>query len=543
MMQEYIGKQMKIMLAQLNFTVGDIAGNTQKIQTAISHAAEDLSIDLVIFPELALTGYPPEDLLFQPDFIKVTQQALKTIQNTMPDNITAIIGYPEYDVNYSHTKKIYNSALVLSREKIIVNYRKQCLPNYGVFDEKRYFHPGVTSGLFKLNGVTFALLICEDIWHTQPALDAKALGAECIIVMNASPFTADKYQTRLHLLQKRIADINLPVLYLNHISGQDDLIFDGGSCVFNHSGELCAQANFFKEELLTINLHSLKKIPAIQYSRENQLYDALVFGLKEYVAKNNFTQILVGLSGGIDSALTLAIAADALGRDNIIPVLLPSEYTSELSIKLANLQLNNMGINNNSINLIITNLFKNIIALIPNPSALTSQNLQARLRGLLLMTLSNQTGALLLNTSNKSEIAAGYGTLYGDLCGGYAVLKDIWKTDVYKLAHYRNSLSPANPIFPDEIITRPPTAELAHNQLDTDTLPPYDIVDPILQDYIEHNLSTDAIIKKGFDTKTVHKLIRLLNANEFKRRQTAPGPKVSQRAFTRERRYPITNKF
>lgn len=518
------------LLAQLNFTVGRIEENTQKILACIQKAHQENSANIIIFPELSLSGYPPEDLLLRQDFLNSIQSALAHIIKTMPSNIMAIIGYPELD-----HKKLYNSAAVILNNKLISNHRKQILPNYGVFDEKRYFTAGETATVFEYKNTKFGLTICEDLWHPEPAQAAKKAGAEILLSINASPFHVNKYQRRIEKMRERIAETQLPILYLNHIMAQDDLVFEGGSFALNNQSEIIAQAKFFEEDLLTINLDNTQKITPNIPSSESQLYSALVLGTREYALKNNFKKALLGFSGGIDSALTLSVAIDALGKENIIPVILPSQFTSQLSLELAEKQLKLMGIKHHK-TIPINHLYENYINLLNldiHKHDLTHQNLQARIRGNILMALSNQDNLLLLNTSNKSEIAVGYGTLYGDLCGGYAVLKDVWKTEVFKLAKYKNILA--------DIINREPTAELAPGQFDTDSLPPYEILDPILKFYIEQDFSLEEIVKQGFDEKTIQHIIKLIKYNEYKRKQVAPGPRVTRRAFTRERRYPITS--
>jgi NAD+ synthase (glutamine-hydrolysing) len=516
------------LLAQLNFTVGRIDENAQKILDCITEAHQTNIAQLVIFPELALSGYPPEDLLFREDFLVSVQNALLYIIENMPKNILAVIGYPELD-----HKKVYNSAAVILNKKIIANHRKQILPNYGVFDEKRYFKEGAQATVFEYQNTKFGLTICEDLWHTGPAAMAKKAGAEILISINASPFHVDKYPRRIEKMRERVTETQLPILYVNHMCGQDDLIFEGASFALNKDGDVFAQAKFFEEDLLSVNLDLTHKINTEIPSTESQYYQALVLGTRDYITKNNFKKVLLGFSGGIDSALTLAVAIDALGKDNILPVILPTRYTSELSLELAAEQLKIWGIEKYKI-ISIDEIYQNYLDLLElSQDNLTTQNLQARIRGNILMALANQENLILLNTSNKSEIAAGYGTLYGDLCGGYAVLKDIWKTEVYRLAKYKKILP--------EIIERQPTAELAPGQFDTDSLPPYEILDEILKLYIEQDLGISEITKSGFDETIVKKVIHLVKRNEYKRKQVAPGPRVTRRAFTRERRYPITS--
>jgi len=522
---------LRFCLAQLNFTVGDIQNNTQKIINASLQAKKDKNADVIIFPELALSGYPPEDLLFRKDFLSKIKNALEEIKNNLPQDICAIIGYPEQEGNF-----LYNSVVALNNGKVLANHRKNLLPNYGVFDEKRYFKSGTDTTVFKYKNHTLGLTICEDLWHEGPAQETQKKGAQVLISMNASPFHQGKVEGRIHLMQKRVKETGLPLIYVNHCTGQDDLIFDGSSFILDEKGQCIFQAPFAKDGLFMSD-------EPTYITPENsiaQIYDALVLGVKDYVRKNQFEKVLLGFSGGVDSALTLAIAVDALGGKNVLPVILPSRYTSALSIELAQKQLNLMNLPAQEIS--IEPAFKAFLdsLALKEENTLTVQNLQARTRAILLMALSNQKNALLLNTSNKSEVSVGYSTLYGDLCGAYAVLKDVWKMEVYTLAHYRNTLSS---VIPAEIIQRPPTAELIHGQQDTDTLPPYEILDEILKYYIEEEKSIQEIIKSGFDDALVNKVIKMVKLSEYKRKQSPPGPRISKLAFTRERRYPITTSF
>jgi NAD+ synthase (glutamine-hydrolysing) len=533
---------LRIAVAQFNFLVGDIAGNTQKISAAIQEAKQ-AHAELIVFPELALSGYPPEDLLLRKDFANSISKALKSIQKQSAD-IAIILGYPD-----STPHGIYNAASLMQKQKIITTYHKQCLPNYGVFDERRYFIPGASSGLIKVKGLCIGVLICEDLWYPEPMLSAKQAGAQLIICINASPFDQNKAQERIRAARASIAKTKLPLLYVHGVSGQDDLVFDGGSQAFAANGQLCTHAGFFKEKLwlvdctLSPKLQFLPQSLPAALSIEASIYHALVLAVRDYVDKNHFPGILLGLSGGIDSALVLAIAVDALGKDRVHAVFLPSRYTSSLS-KTITSQLSktlNVHFTTFSIEASFT-AFLTTLGLNPQqpPLGTTSENLQARCRAILLMALSNQSGCLLLNASNKSELAVGYATLYGDMAGGFAVLKDVAKTMVYKLANYRNTCSP---IFPQELLTRAPSAELAENQYDEDTLPPYSQLDPILEMYVEQDKSLADIVAAGFNKDTVQKVIRLVNKNEYKRRQIAVGPRTSLRAFARERRYPITSSF
>ncbi|WP_342147698.1 NAD+ synthase [Rickettsiella endosymbiont of Aleochara curtula] len=531
----------RIAVAQLNFLVGDIKGNTQIILHSIQKAKQD-SVDLLIFPELALSGYPPEDLLLREDFKKPIQHALKIIQEKSTD-LAILLGHPDY-----HAKEIFNAASLIENKKIVSTYHKQYLPNYGVFDETRYFKPGNSNGLFTIKGLRIGILICEDLWYSDPSSELKENGAQLLVCINASPFDYTKPKQRLQVMDARIKETNLPALYVHGISGQDDLVFDGGSQAFDAKGHLVAEAGFFTETLWLVDLKinsSVQFIPQALLPKPTidvAIYKALVLAVRDYVKKNHFPGVLIGLSGGIDSALVLAIAVDALGKDRVHAVFLPSRYTSKVSQEIVQTLVGQL-----RIKLSVFSIEPSFSACLSTlnldpkhpPTGLATENIQARCRAILLMALSNQEGSLLLNCTNKSELAVGYGTLYGDMAGGFSVLKDVSKTRVYQLARYRNQ----DGIFPDLLLTRPPTAELAENQKDEDTLPPYTQLDPILELYIEQDKSIDAIVKAGFAKKTVQKVINLVNKNEYKRRQLAPGPRITPRAFGRERRYPITSGF
>ena len=531
----------RIAVAQLNFLVGDIKGNTQIILDSIQKAKQ-ASVDLLIFPELALCGYPPEDLLLREDFKSQIKHALKIIQEKSTD-IAILLGHPDYSA-----KGIYNAASLMENKKIISTYHKQYLPNYGVFDETRYFKPGNSNGLFTIKGLRIGILICEDLWYSDPSSKLKENGAQLLVCINASPFDYTKPKQRLQVMDARIKETNLPALYVHGISGQDDLVFDGGSQAFDAKGHLVAEAGFFTETLWLVDLKinsSVQFIPQALLPKPTidvAIYKALVLAVRDYVKKNHFPGVLIGLSGGIDSALVLAIAVDALGKDRVHAVFLPSRYTSKVSQEIVQTLVGQL-----RIKLSVFSIEPSFSACLSTlnldpkhpPTGLATENIQARCRAILLMALSNQEGSLLLNCTNKSELAVGYGTLYGDMAGGFSVLKDVSKTRVYQLARYRNQ----DGIFPDLLLTRPPTAELAENQKDEDTLPPYTQLDPILELYIEQDKSIDDIVKAGFAKETVQRVINLVNKNEYKRRQLAPGPRITPRAFGRERRYPITSGF
>jgi NAD+ synthetase len=529
----------KFTLAQLDFIVGDLEKNAEKILSAVKTAKIKHQTDIIVFPELALSGYPPEDLLCRQDFLNDTQEQLINIQENLPENICMIIGYPESEFEQD---KIYNSAAVITRGKRLANYRKQLLPNYGVFDEKRYFTPGKSACVFKYKQYQIGLMICEDLWHQGLAEQAQQAGAEILVSINASPFHSGKPRKRIEKMQERIAETDLPLLYAHHCGAQDDLIFDGSSFALDEKGHLIAKAPFGEEHFLDVSFDGKLHGNDIDISDNyTQIYKALVLGVRDYVRKNNFKKALLGFSGGIDSALTLAIAVDALDKENVLPVIMPSRYTSALSLQVAHQQIQLLDLKYQEISIEPEyNTFISSLHLDSNKANITTQNLQARIRAVMLMAISNQTHALLLNTSNKSELAVGYGTLYGDMCGAYGVIKDLWKTDVYQLSQYRNQISL---VIPEGIITRAPSAELAPGQLDTDILPPYDILDEILKQYIEQQKSPKEIINLGFDEKTVKKIIHMIYQNEYKRKQGPLGLRVSTMPFTRERRYPITNKF
>lgn len=535
---------MKIVIAQLNFIVGDIYGNADRIIRDTHHITEKHCADLIVFPELALSGYPPEDLLFRPGFYTRCERALSHIINHVSET-AIIIGLPQ-KIN----EKCYNKALVIQNKKIIAEYAKQELPNFTVFDEKRYFTPGNQPSVFELKNIRMGLLICEDIWHPGPIKQAKQAGAELIISMNASPYDRKQIRAREAILKKCVKETQLPILYANLIGGQDELVFDGGSMVVNAQGDIIQQAPYYEEDHLLVELEKQnqtirivsQKLPDMM-SHEKHIYETLKLGVRDYIQKNHFPGALVGLSGGVDSALTLAIAADAIGADKVTAIIMPSRFTAQMSVDDAIAEATALRVQYHILN--IDSLFTHFLEILSpmfeqRVADTTEENLQARIRGMLLMALSNKFGKIVLTTGNKSELSVGYATLYGDMAGGFSVIKDVPKTIVYKLARYRNEIAP---VIPERVLMRAPTAELALNQKDQDKLPPYDILDEILERYIEKEEEPTEIIEAGFDKKIVDDVIRMINHNEYKRRQAPVGIRLTQRAFGKDRRYPITSGY
>lgn len=534
-----------VALAQINPVVGDIPGNTERVLAGVEQA-RSAGACVVLFPELVLTGYPPEDLLLRPSLQQRIEQALARIAAVATD-IYVVVGYP-----IQRNDQLFNAAGVFFAGKQLAEYHKQCLPNYRVFDEKRYFSAGNAPCIFSVDGVSIALAICEDVWCVEPAIQAQQAGAQLLLVLNASPFHVDKQYERENILLERVRETALPIVYCNAVGGQDELVFDGGSCVVSTTGEVVARAAFFQEEYLQIAVTVTdtsvqllaEKIPSAIPETDATIYQALVCGVRDYVNKNGFRGVVLGLSGGIDSALTLAIAVDALGAERVEAVMMPYHYTASISVEDAEAQARTLGVKFSIIP--IESAVQSFSAMLSDRFAIeaasahdtTEQNLQARCRGVTLMALSNRNGSLVLTTGNKSEVAVGYCTLYGDMAGGFDVLKDVLKTRVYALCRYRNALSP---VIPQRVIDRPPSAELAPNQTDQDNLPPYDVLDAILQRYVENDESAEKIIAAGFAAADVQRVIRLVDLNEYKRRQAAIGPRVTQRGFGRDRRYPITN--
>jgi NAD+ synthase (glutamine-hydrolysing) len=541
-----MSEQIKIVMAQINPVVGDIDGNVRMIIDAAQQAKQQHEADIVVFPELTITGYPPEDLLFRQALYTQVDAALSQICEAVQD-VVVVIGYPMMD----DLGERFNMAAWIENGQIQASYIKQNLPNYSVFDEKRYFESGDQSCVVTYKGVSFGLLICEDIWKISPASQAVASGAEALLILNASPFFSEKHQDRIDVVKRRISEVSVPVIYVNQIGGQDELVFDGGSFATCAEGEVQVQAPEFKEALTPVTLlkqgNSVAIMPGEQaelYEDEARVYQALVMGVRDYIQKNGFNGALLGLSGGIDSALTLTIAVDALGADKVEAVMMPFRYTADISIEDAKWEADALGVHYHSIPIEdMYNAFES--ALTPRfegyEADLTEENLQARIRGTVLMSISNKVGKLVLATSNKSEVAVGYSTLYGDMVGGFSPLKDVPKTLVYRLAKYRNSLSQA---IPERVITRPPSAELRPDQKDQDSLPDYDILDSIIENYVKYDKSPTKIVEEfGFDAKQVESVVRMINRSEYKRRQAAPGVKITKRAFGRDRRYPITNQY
>jgi NAD+ synthase (glutamine-hydrolysing) len=566
---------LRFALAQFDFPVGAIAANADRVRVLMRDARAG-GADLLVCPELALSGYPPEDLLLRPSFLAACQSEMDNLA-TEADGLAALVGFPH------SAGVVYNAAALLRDGRVAQIAHKLVLPNYGVFDDKRWFEPGHAVTVTTLHGVRVGLLICEDAWQPEPIAAAARAGAEMVVVINASPFDTAKQAQREALLAARAMETGCAIAYLNMVGGQDDVVYDGASLLVNGDGSVAARAPAFVDVLLWAEFDSGPRkwaardwATAADTSTEALLYAALVRGVRDYVAKNGFEGVLLGLSGGIDSALTLAIAVDALGADKVTAVMLPSRYTSDLSLREAHAQARTLGVEYLDVS-IAGAVDAAAAALAPacgELADLTAQNLQARSRGVLLMALSNQTGKLLLTTGNKSEMAVGYATLYGDMCGGYAPLKDVYKTQVYALAKWRNgagkpgkpgpectfesrlrvhTVSSAKvhsaPGFPDAsllpipiaVIERAPSAELRADQTDQDSLPPYDVLDGILVRCIEGAQSQAEIVAAGYDANDVQRVVRMLYASEFKRRQSAPGPRVSTCAFGRERRYPVSN--
>lgn len=531
---------LRIALAQLNVCVGDVQTNLSQVQAAI-HQAREQQADLIVFPELVLAGYPPEDLLFRPDFLTQIQAGVATLAAETA-GMTVIVGAP-----LRRGAALQNMACVLRDGQVIGEYAKQCLPNYRVFDEKRYFTPGAQSLVVDVAGVKVGILVCEDIWEDAPAQAAVAAGADVLCVLNASPFSYDKQAQRAALLQRQAANNQCPLAYVNLVGGQDELVFDGDSMLLDAAGNIAFRAEAFAAGVFVWDWNIAANVPStpcggrVREGGESIIYQALTTGIRDYVHKNGFSSVLLGLSGGIDSALVLALAVDALGAENVEAVMMPFHYTSGMSVEDAQQQAAWLGVRYR--NIPIASIYDSFTALLAPAFGdrsvdVTEQNLQARIRGVLLMSLSNKLGSLLLSTSNKSESAVGYATLYGDMAGAFAPLKDVYKLQVYALAAYRNTLGQA---IPQRVLERPPSAELAPGQVDQDSLPPYEVLDAILQRFIEGDEVLEDIIASGFDAATVRRVVNLVLLSEYKRRQAAPGVRISGRGFGKDWRYPITS--
>ena len=534
---------LRFALAQFDFPVGAVARNGERVRELMRAAREQHRVDLVAFPELTLAGYPPEDLLVRPSFLATCERELAAVAEEA-QGIAAYVGHP-------HTLgEVYNAASLLAEGSVVFTTHKQALPNYTVFDEKRYFRPGHGSAVTDLSGVRVGWLVCEDIWEPEPAARAAAQGAELLMVINASPFDLSKTAMRDELLARRARENNVAIAYLNLVGGQDDLLFDGGSLLVEADGRIAARAPVFVDALLVAEYDSTTRRFRAQdwpeekdATREARVYAGLVRGVRDYVDKNGFETVVLGLSGGIDSALTLAIAVDALGAQRVRTVALPSRYTAEISNREASNQAVALGVRHFTVP--IENPVQAFLGVleptwIGRAADVTEENLQSRCRGVILMALSNKFGHLVLSTGNKSEYAVGYATIYGDMCGGYAPLKDCYKMLVYALARWRNAQGDGE-IVPQAVIDRAPSAELRENQTDQDSLPPYATLDAILERFIEGEQSQAEIVAAGFDEATVRRVAKLVLASEYKRRQAAPGPKISTRAFGRDRRYPISS--
>jgi len=534
----------RLVVAQANLLVGDIRGNVDKVITLAEQARDEYRADAVVFPELALTGYPPEDLLLRPGLYERIDEGLTRLRKCV-HGITVVVGYPEQ----THSG-VYNAARVLRDGQVLGNARKHYLPNYAVFDEKRYFIPGHGPCVVDLGGASVGIALCEDIWYPDPAADAVEQGAQLIITLNASPYHLGKAGEREAAVRDRVRENRVPVVYANLVGGQDELVFDGDSFVMNAHGELATRMPAFVEGLYGVDFEARDGAVAPRpgevapvLSREASVYQALVLGVRDYVTKNGFEGVVLGLSGGIDSALTLAVAVDALGPEQVEAVMMPSRYTADMSVEDATEQARILGVEYSVIPIeppfqAFLDILKGEFA--GRPVNTAEENIQARCRGVTLMAISNKKRKMVLTTGNKSEMAVGYATLYGDMAGGYDVLKDVPKTLVYRLSEYRNRLSP---VIPRRVIERPPSAELAPDQKDSDSLPPYDVLDAILEMYVEQDRCAEEIVAAGYDTGIVDRVIRLVNRNEYKRRQAAPGVRITRRAFGRDRRYPITSGY
>ncbi len=533
-----------VAIAQVDMAVGAVAANTRKIIEYSERARDEFAADLVVFPELSVCGYPPEDLLFHSGLRTRVSESLDEIRSSVRGT-AVVVGYPDYSDD-----SIYNACVVFKDGEVLAHYRKHLLPNYRVFDEKRYFQPGKDAAVFNLNGIRIGLNICEDVWQTGPISASRAAGAECVIAINGSPYELESQSKREAVVSERVAESRIPLVYLNMVGGQDELVFDGGSFVMQGDRSIAFRAPAFDEGLHKIVLRATPRgveadcgDVADDLPTEASVYKALVTGTRDYVVKHGFPGVVIGLSGGIDSALVLAVAVDALGAEKVRVVQMPFRYTSNMSQEDAAKQAATLGVRYDVLPIapIYDAVVQQLQAVFEGREPdVTEENIQARCRGLLLMAISNKTGRMLLTTGNKSEMAVGYATLYGDMAGGFAPIKDCSKSLVYRLAQYRNSLGA---VIPERVITREPSAELRPDQKDSDSLPPYDILDPILEAFIEEDLSVEEIAARGYDRDTVGRVLEMVRRNEYKRRQAPPGIRISSRAFGRDWRYPITSGY
>jgi len=530
---------MKLAIAQINCVLGDLTENAAKILHYAEQARQQ-GVQLLLTPELSLCGYPPEDLLLRDGFYLACEHSLEELAKKI-FGIVVVVGHP-----YGRGGKRYNAASVLSDGKVVATYLKHTLPNYAVFDEKRYFDHGKDPCVFEVSGIRFALNICADVWDAKATRLAYKAGAQVLLVLNASPYAIRKHDSRYQVMRKRIAETGMAMIYANMVGGQDELVFDGGSFAMDSQGELTAQGEYFEEDLLLIEFQDALRpagSKAATLSEDASVYRALCVGVHDYITKNRFPGVLLGMSGGIDSALTLAVAVDALGADKVHAVMMPSPYTAQISLDDSREMVKLLGVRYDEFS--IEPMFKSYMSTFAASFEgrnvdTTEENLQARIRGTLLMAFSNKFGSLVLTTGNKSEMTVGYATLYGDMAGGFAVLKDVRKTLVYRLASYRNTLGR---VIPERIITRPPSAELRADQTDQDSLPAYDVLDAIMNRYVEQNLSIDEIIAQGYAESDVRRVVQLIRISEYKRRQSAVGIRITERSYGKDWRYPITARY
>jgi len=535
---------LRLVIAQLNLLVGDIAGNADRVIAAAILAREQHKAHAIVFPELTLTSYPPEDLLLRPALMLQVEENLRRIEREVR-GIDVILGHPQIEHG-----RLFNAASLLRDGRVHAIYQKQILPNYSVFDERRYFAPGSDACVVEISGIPVGITICEDVWQPEPVRQAVDAGAHLLLTLNASPYHMEKARERESLAQARAQETGVPLVYVNLVGGQDELVFDGASFVTDAHGTVTQRCPAFEEGLYPVKLEYINEMVSAKpkslppnLSLEEEVYRALVLGVRDYVRKNRFPGVAIGLSGGVDSALTLCIAVDALGAECVQALMMPSRFTSTMSLEDAAVQAKAMGVTYHSIS--IEPMFEAFMAQLKDEFKgrardVTEENIQARIRGSLLMAVSNKTGKMVLTTGNKSEMAVGYATLYGDMAGGFGAIKDVFKTMVYRLAEYRNRIQP---VIPRRVIERAPSAELAPDQKDTDSLPSYDVLDPILERYVEQDQSPEAIIAAGFDAAIVRRVTAMVDRNEYKRRQATPGVRITRRAFGRDRRYPITSGY